>query len=71
LIAVEYSFNGHDKASYSPILEALSQSRDRRLVVVSPNATELADMIRAAHPSLKVQSIDRGFRAWGDDCFRY
>lgn len=71
LIAVGYSFNGHDKASYSPILEALSQSHDRRLVVVSPNATKLADMIRGAHPSLKVQPIDRGFRAWGDDCFRY
>jgi hypothetical protein len=71
LIAVGFSFNSHDKASYSPILEALSQSRDRRLVVVSPDATKLADKIRDAHPSLQVQPIDRGFRAWGDDSFRY
>jgi hypothetical protein len=71
LIAVGYSFNGHDKASYSPILEALSQSRDRRLVVVSPNATKLAGMIRAANPSLQIEPIDRGFRAWEQDSFRY
>jgi hypothetical protein len=34
LVAVGYSFNNHDSASYAPILQALDASRERKLIVV-------------------------------------
>lgn len=70
LIAVGYSFNSHDSASYRPILHALSESVDRSLVLVSPHASNLALEIRGAYHSLQVTPIDQTFKAWAGDSFR-
>ena len=34
VVAIGYSFNPHDKASYQPLLNALGDSKDRRLLVL-------------------------------------
>ena len=70
LVAVGYSFNSHDSASYRPILQALSESVDRSLVVVSPHASKLASEIRGAYHSLQVTPIDKTFKAWAGNSFR-
>ncbi len=56
LVAIGYSFNSHDNASYGPILAALSESRDRKLSVVSPEASKLAEQIEGARIVLSKSS---------------
>ena len=71
LIAIGYSFNRHDGASYGPLLEALSSSPDKSLVIVSPQATEAAEQITHEYRALRVKSIDKTFNTWAQDSFRY
>jgi hypothetical protein len=71
LVAIGYSFNPYDRASYGPILKALCESGDRKLLVVSPQACYLAETIRAEYPSLQVTPIDKTFKAWAEDSFGY
>ena len=70
LVAVGYSFTRHDRASYAPILEALSESHDRKLVIVSPEARNLADKIIGQYDNLRITPIDKTFKAWAKDSFR-
>jgi hypothetical protein len=70
LIAVGYSFNRHDKASYGRILESLAKSTERKLVVVSPDANESAIRIRQEYPVLRVTPIGKTFKHWAADSFR-
>jgi thiamine pyrophosphate-dependent acetolactate synthase large subunit-like protein len=42
VVVIGYSFNPHDRASYQPLLQALSASPGRRLLVVSPDAGSIA-----------------------------
>ncbi|MHB8655172.1 MAG: SIR2 family protein [Terriglobia bacterium] len=71
LFVVGYSFNHQDSASYAPILEALSESHDRKLVIVSPEARNLADKIKGEYDNLRITPIDKTFKAWAKDSFRY
>jgi hypothetical protein len=70
LIALGYSFNPYDRVSYNPVLEALAQSHERTLLVVSPEARELAKRICAEYPDLRVRPVEKTFRGWAADSFR-
>ena len=70
LFAVGYSFNSFDRASYHRILEALGQSKERTLFVVSPQAREPAKRISQGYPALSVACVEKTFREWAADSFR-
>jgi hypothetical protein len=70
LVALGYSFNTHDRVSYGPVLEALLESRERKLVVISPNASRLRDEIREEYPRLRVEAVEKTFGGWASDSFR-
>jgi len=70
LVALGYSFNVYDRVSYDPILEALAQSRDRTLFLVSPQTDKLAARILPEHPHIRVKPIKKAFREWAADSFR-
>jgi hypothetical protein len=69
LVAVGYSFNPYDRVSYHQILEALEQSRERSLLVVSPEANSVRERLSREYPSLKIRSIDGTFGKWATDSF--
>lgn len=69
LIAVGYSFNPYDRISYHRVLEALGQSRERTLFIVSPQARELAKRISNEYPSLTVRPRGQTFGQWAADSF--
>lgn len=70
LVAVGYSFNTYDRVSYHAILEALGQSKERTLFVVSPQARELAKRIASEYPSLQILPVDKTFGTWAAGSFR-
>lgn len=70
LVAVGYSFNPYDRVSYHRILEALAQSDERTLLLVSPQARELAKGISKEYPTLRVSSVGKTFGQWAADSFR-
>ncbi|MGA2481538.1 MAG: hypothetical protein ABSF92_00290 [Candidatus Acidiferrales bacterium] len=70
LIALGYSFNPYDHISYNPVLEALAQSHERTLLLVSPQAGELSKRISAEYPGLRVRPVEKTFRGWAADSFR-
>lgn len=70
LIAIGYSFNDHDYASYLPILRALADSHDKRLIVVAPEADRLAIKLRQRFSHLKITPIERTFHGWATESFR-
>jgi hypothetical protein len=70
LVALGYSFSPYDRMSYNPVLEALAQSHERTLLVVSPQARELAKRISAEFPDLRVRPVEKTFRGWAADSFR-
>jgi hypothetical protein len=70
LAAVGYSFNHYDRLSYHRILEALGQSKERTLFIVSPQARELAKRISQEYSDLCVRPVERTFKGWAADSFR-
>jgi hypothetical protein len=70
LVVIGYSFNPYDRLSYNPVLQALSQSSERELIVVSPQAGELATRLSAEFPGLKIQPVEKTFGGWAADSFR-
>lgn len=70
LLAIGYSFNPYDRASYHPILEALGQSKERTLFVVSPQAGGPAKRISNEYPALRVKPVEKMFSEWAADSFR-
>jgi hypothetical protein len=70
LIALGYSFSPYDRVSYNPVLEALAHSHGRTLLVVSPQARELAKRICAEYPDLRVRPVEKTLRGWAADSFR-
>lgn len=70
LTALGYSFNVFDRVSYGRILEALSSSFERTLIIVSPQADELKERIGAEYPRLKIRPIEKTFRVWAADFFQ-
>jgi hypothetical protein len=70
LVSIGYSFNVLDKSSYRPILEALGQSSDRTLLLVSPEANRVRERLWMEHPNIKITSIEKTFGKWAADSFR-
>src|SRR5207244_6299312 len=50
VVAIGYSFNPHDRGSYQTLLDALHESRGRKLLVVAPDADTVVKAIRAGFP---------------------
>jgi len=71
LIAIGYSFNRRDSASYGRVLQSLEGSAERRLTLISPTAGELALRIRHEYPNLRITPIEKTLRRWATDSFRY
>lgn len=64
LVAIGYSFGEHDLQSYYPLVEALRRSPHSRLLVVCPDAEDIAIQLRKNFPSLRIDSRTSGFAHW-------
>jgi hypothetical protein len=71
LVSIGYSFNNHDKASCDSILRVLAESRNGRLIVVSPDAREVSLKLEQCYPCLCVCAISKTFKDWAADSFYY
>lgn len=71
LVAIGYSFNPYDHVSYNRLLEALGQSSDRTLFVVSPEAKNVRERLSKDYPNLKIALIEKTFGKWATDSFRF
>jgi hypothetical protein len=69
VVAIGYSFNHHDRASYQRLLCALHESSSRKLLVVSPDAYNVASALRPAFPSLSIEPLTTTFKKWVDASF--
>lgn len=67
---MEYSFNPYDRVSYSLLLDALVQTADRKLVLVSPHARELVNRVSMEYTELRVHPVEKTFGQWAADSFR-
>lgn len=64
MVAIGYSFNPHDRASYQCLLHALSASTSRKLLVVSPDAGVIVKAIRPGFPNLSIEPLEATFKQW-------
>jgi hypothetical protein len=64
LVSIGYSFSDHDRASYDPLLHALGETPNRRLILISPDASQSAKRITTLHPRLEVRAINKTFKEW-------
>ena len=71
LVSIGYSFSDHDRASYDPLLHALGGTLNRRLILISPDASEAAKRIAKSYPRLEVLAINRTFKEWSATGFDY
>ena len=71
VVAIGYSFNHYDAASYGRILQSLTESLERELIVVSPDASEPATRIRHEYPHLRVTPLEITLKGSAADSFRY
>lgn len=69
LIALGYSFNPFDRASYGPVLQALADSHERKLFIVSPDAVTSAKRVLGEYPQLRVKPIGKTFSDWTRESF--
>jgi hypothetical protein len=70
VISIGYSFNPYDRASYAQLLDALRRTADRKLVIVSPQAGEVAERLSTEYPDLRVHAVEKTFGQWAADSFR-
>jgi len=70
LVAVGYSFNNHDRISYHPILTALGESWDRKLLLVIPEADRVADRLTAEYPKISIEPVAETLKGWVASSFR-
>lgn len=62
--SIGYSFNVHDGASYERVLRALGETLDRKLVLVSPDAVQVAEKLREQFPAITIVPVVLTFKAW-------
>ena len=70
VIAIGYSFNPFDRGSYAGLLDALKQTTNRKLVIVSPQASEVAKRLSTEYPDLRVHPVEKTFGQWVAGSFR-
>jgi hypothetical protein len=68
VIAIGYSFNQHDRASYAPILHTLETSA-KRLMIVAPDAMSITRRLRIEFPGLQIEPISLTFKEWAAATF--
>jgi hypothetical protein len=68
-VAIGYSFNQHDTASYQPLLGALRRSPGRTLLVIAPDTAAIAATLRSSSPGLNIESVKASFKQWVDQSF--
>ncbi len=61
IVAVGYSFNPNDRASYGPLLATAS---DRSILVVVPDADPLIERLTHEHPDIQWEAERLSFREW-------
>jgi len=69
LVAIGYSFNQLDRASYEHLLDALSQSREALAVVVCPDAAALTRRLAKNYPRIHWEAYDDTFERWANASF--
>jgi len=70
LTAIGYSFNPYDRGSYAPLLDALKQTSNRKLVIVSPQAEEVGKRLSTEYPELRIHPVEKTFGGWEADSFQ-
>ncbi len=68
-VAIGYSFNDHDRASYAPLLRTLGETTNKRLVVVSPDARTIARKVGEDFPYLSIKPQEATFGQWASASF--
>lgn len=71
LVCIGYDFNENDASSYQPLLEAVSDHINCRLIVVSPNANVIRNRLLKLKPNLecRLNVIESTFKNWvSRDC---
>jgi hypothetical protein len=64
VVAIGYSFRDHDRQSYCPILDALDESGNGKLIVIAPDAERLVSKIRPGFPRLRITPIVATLKEW-------
>jgi hypothetical protein len=61
IVSIGYSFNPYDQASYEPLLQA---ARGAQVVLVVPEARDLAARLTREHPEIEWSAVPLTFRDW-------
>ncbi len=69
VIAIGYAFNPLDRISYGHLLQAVSQGRQSRIVLVSPDAESLRSRLMAAYPGIDWVGVAMTLKEWVDAGF--
>lgn len=69
VIAIGYSFDEHDRASYHPILSAVAKKAAARVVLVLPEAQVLKRRMQSEYPGISWSAEARTFTAWANAGF--
>jgi hypothetical protein len=64
LVAIGYAFAPNDSASHSELLEAFSAGNNRRVVVVSPDASGIVARLQPQYTKIKWTAVNLGFAEW-------
>lgn len=62
VVAIGYSFNAHDRASYQPLLDSIRRPPGRQLVLVDPEAKQVVERLRTEFPGLVVDPVELKFK---------
>ena len=60
IIAIGYSFNTNDRASYSELLDA---AKGKQILIIDPNADSLVDKLEKNYPPKKIK--------WKAECLSF
>ena len=69
VVAIGYSFNPHDRTSYEPLLQVLSEPKTKNLLIIAPEANGIATSLQRSFPLLSVNAIPATFKHWVDSSF--
>lgn len=61
IVSIGYSFNPYDQGSYNPLLQA---ARGARVILVVPEAQDLAARLTQQHPEIEWTAVPLTFRDW-------
>ena len=67
IIAIGYSFNPHDRASYEPLLTATT--RGTRFILITPDACNIQARLRREYSKYRWQAVPLTFREWANKRF--